>query len=769
VGKFGQCCWLELHRGQWWANLPHSSLEIVGSIRDGSAVASVQRLLRRAVVVLGCAWWGAQALAAFGPLSQAPAQVVGLCLAANAAALVTFIATDRREVLLAVLSATALTVAAFSGPNATTPLVMVWLNQAVVTAGLLWMGRRAALLILMVTIGTVGAYVASTGGHLGSPEVTFQVAVGIATIALADGWSVAAIAGAMSHVAQRSDEADQTLRDVRSRALSRAAAEREWHRVTRLLHDNVINTLAAIRTLPSLSSELIRARCYIDLQYLHESSTRPASGTAELLDRLRRRAAVVGVRVSLQQSENRPLSRPVAEALDGAVTECLNNIAKHTAGRSAHIQLDAERMLITDTGPGISAAALGPGGRRSIVDRCQEVGIQVEMVPDKSGTRMSFRWPHHESARQYDVDTAPPQIESLTALMGVAAFRLAMIFALIGLASTVFGLGQTGSLTGMAGLILLGLLALWARRVSAGRGRGTWPAPVYICYAFLITVASGAGAPICSRVGNWWWGPIAGLCVCVAVVLIDARSISIAAALLGYLGGILWGLQRSFDTSPGCEREAAALALLDVVVVCAVVFARRSIGAEWAALTIRREETWRVSREAAIDDAAEIVRHTATGQAKRLAITILRQIAEGSLDPRSAEARRLCERAETSMRSLMSIPPSMGRAGQILAEFLMLGQSRGYDLTVSCAVESDSPHHLSPESENQIWEGLTTALGELDRRTPVALSTVVGRSSLVVLVSARVVSGWQGLGGDSQWTSESVGRTVVLCGEWVLE
>ncbi len=730
-----------------------------------TAVAGAELTIRKLVIGVGFGWFIAQALASVGPLADVPLAVVVACLVANSTALVIYAVTGRGWVLAWVLSGSALTIALASGPVLTlaaAPLVMLWVNQATTSIGFLYSGRRGGALVLACAVVIVGTFTWHQGVMAAGPGQFVPLAFSLLAIALADGWSAAAATGAMRSMARRSDAAARDLDEALSAAAGASACEREGQRIARLLHDNVINTLVAIRSLRDLPADVIRERCLFDLRQLDDQDQSPAADTADLVARLRERGHLLGITMSIRTAPDEALAPAVADALEGAVGEWLNNVAKHTPGRRAELSLGPGVLVVRDRGIGVTADALGTGGRRSILDRCHETGIRVDLGCEASpGTTATFDWsmaePEAPRAQEESVES-----ESLTPVMAQITLRLCLFMSIVGVSSTIVEFGSPGSLGNVAGMMMMAALIWWSYRVSRGRGPSRWPWPIYFLFAMAVSALPGLGADGCSRVGPWWWGPLAGLSASIAAVLIDGRRVAVVAALAGYLVGDLWVILDAAQESGACAYDTSALLILDVGVVVAVIFFRRAIADTWQKLTTQRAQARQVRIDTAIAQAADQTRRTQSQRALSVARRIMDDVASGRLDPSDAAVREHCARTEAVLRALIAIPPSLGRLGQGLADLVVAVGPDGPVVHINADV-------LTPIDDavvDDILATLSAAGSGLDPADPVSITVVTRGAELVVLSSARVSAGWEAPATDDHWTTRRVGDTVMLSARW---
>lgn len=186
---------------------------------------------------------------------------------------------------------------------------------------------------------------------------------------------------------RRSAASAALLADVESSL----AVARERENVARTLHDGVLQTLAVVQrrsTDPELAAlarqQELELRAYL-------FGTEPATDlVASLREVAVRHEALSGTRVAVVCPDDLGhLGAELIGAMRGAVTEALNNAAKH--GRAANVTVFVERagdgvfVSVKDDGVGFATGDTddGVGLARSIRARMREIGgrVEVESTP----------------------------------------------------------------------------------------------------------------------------------------------------------------------------------------------------------------------------------------------------------------------------------------------------------------------------------------------------------------------------------------------------
>lgn len=210
----------------------------------------------------------------------------------------------------------------------------------------------------------------------------------------------------LRHAASHADHQSRRAQRARHQELLVQRTGREIAEDARILHDTIINTLAAIARGDALrtDSHTIRARCAHDVAVITERAqgeprNRPGFG----LDELRARA---GIKIVSPYSSADDLTRfeallpdDISDAIGRAILELVNNAAAHagvdqvTIDASIH---DARLVVIVaDAGTGFDGRPVpGRGLAESVFRRCEEVGVTVTLRSSPGqGTTVTLTYP----------------------------------------------------------------------------------------------------------------------------------------------------------------------------------------------------------------------------------------------------------------------------------------------------------------------------------------------------------------------------------------
>ncbi|GLW79967.1 histidine kinase [Actinokineospora globicatena] len=256
-------------------------------------------------------------------------------------------------------------------------------------------GAAVALGGMYLATGLRGDGVAQAGTLLG---VTGQLVV----FTFAGGLVAAKLLGTAR---QADTEAEGALR-------AREATARAEERVRQyeVLHDNVLNTLALLASHPALP-EAVRAKCAREARFLRVLVDGGPGVEGTTLDSRLTEVTYLQGAHGLEvhySSDGLPstMASTVVNAIAAAVTEALNNVAKHAGTTRAWVVATGEpdgevTVTITDHGSGFDPATVADdtGPRRSMTTRLAEVGaaLTIDSGPGR-GTVVEILLPANPSA-----------------------------------------------------------------------------------------------------------------------------------------------------------------------------------------------------------------------------------------------------------------------------------------------------------------------------------------------------------------------------------
>jgi hypothetical protein len=429
----------------------------------------------------------------------------------------------------------------------------------------------------------------------------------------------------------------------------------------------------------------------------------------------------------------------------GAIWEALNNIAKHSGQRSAAVDWRWDgsrgRLAIMDSGRGFDARIGGEQGLgESIVARCNQAGIASRVISEPgAGTTVVLSWSGSLdlSERVVDervVDVCPPADSSLEGVLAESVRAICMVFAVTGTLATIAlpaGPARWGSLLSL--LVVMGL-ALVAHLRMKGRSVviAGW---VYPVLAVVVSWAPAMTLVGCGRSGSWNWGPLAGIGVASAAIMLDRRRWVLIATVAGYVLGNLQPIREVGPGFPACSQESLSVLAVDIAVILGILAYRRQLARAWG-IGQRQHEAMRADlAEAARAHRASETRRGLMDIALRVAEPVLAGLASGELDPADPAVREEAARAERILRSLAAIPVGdAGGAGTSLTDLVLAASDRGVALTLSLNAALDQ----DPRTVLRAAGMLAAALDECPSGSSAQITVLQASGGLKGLVLIEV-------------------------------
>jgi signal transduction histidine kinase len=659
-------------------------------VAPGSAAAASERALRIVVLVWSAAWFGLMVLFEGTGPSRAPLLSAALLGVLGVGWLVVVLArlpVDGRYV--AVVAGTAFVQALVTDPLqlwGEASVLVTWTNLAALCAGFLIAGARGRWAVVVIAAGPL-LILGTRAWAEGTLALAWQSLVASAAYALADGMAAHVAASAVRGLARQTDEAGEALAAARGEQAARAARTREVERVSRVLHDTVLNTLGAIRRgigTDERDLAALRARCALDLLELRGMRDRRVDAVGDggvaadaLLSALTARAAVLALTVdpAVRIASPRTIPTPVADAVAGAGAEALTNVAKHSGRSSAQLSLGwdgrALEVQIGDDGVGWSGELdQSHGVSRSIVARAAEAGVEALLATAPGdGTTVTLTWRAPADAASDDRPGAAPDEAAeavgpasaavdpaLAALLARVAVRAgAWVTGLLAVFTWVFW-GDTGGVSSVAALVIL--LAVLAATWQIGVRRGRVPVPpayaaALVVATFVVTALPARDATTCETLLEGWWGVDGAAVVLLSLVLLTRGwGWSVAGALALLLGaGSLY--LREVPLPAECTDLPATSGLFELSIVAAIVIFREALLRQWQRASDARARSDALRLERDVRTATERARDARVDVVLAATVPLLDTLARGEADPAEDGVRRQCATAESALRSLL--------------------------------------------------------------------------------------------------------------------
>ena len=545
-------------------------------------------------------------------------------------------------------------------------------------AGLLFPWRVAACWVTaVVLVETAFVFgILGPGDPLHSPQDVlypgYALSVGVMTIAARH---------VLLRDARRADAAADHAAEAAHQRRTAQGVSASVHREARVLHETVLNTLAAIIRGRSASTpemaDALRARCRESAAVLQalQSHVDPGQGPdhsgrleADLrveLDDLRSRGAVVHV-----DCQPLPVPDHVYERLVTASREALANVARHAGAQAVwlttHVTVSSGatsvEVEVRDDGGGFDPTAPSDrfGLREAIVMPLAEVhGRAVIESAPLTGTRIVMSWPDDVAARTDG------------ALSSTAAFTIPVLASFGAYAAAQFIIGwdeftvpamNAAAFAIVAGLaLLLGLASL--------RGPFTWVVLLVVAGACpvvyqLQTQALGAEAT------EGWVAWSSGAIVALFVVL---------AA-----GGPAWGWLALLGTWLLIQGDIVSelLAPGTALVLAAALFGH-AIRANAVRVDLNRfiEAEERSAEHEAQDSVGRLRRRYGALQQSH-AVDLLTGVADGRRDPASPTVRSDAALEERFIRTVLRVDPTLDAVHALASSLAVEARHAGVFLDV---------------------------------------------------------------------------------------
>jgi signal transduction histidine kinase len=569
-----------------------------------------------------------------------------------------------------------------------------------ITLGLM-SSPRIALFLALVAGVVIGAALATRAIELGVWDASRETILTGPVIALCDTLGVAAVRRALISSATAADVSASDVAHARELAEAQIAAEAERCRLTRTLHDGVINTLAAIASGAGAShGEAIRVRCADDAAVLAQlrfsSEPSPMPSTIPHPPGLVVEYDSTDTEVPLAVLDTVPAA--VRAALLGACREALMNVAKHSGTDVAYLSVsgtaDAVRIQVRDGGVGFDPRSVsrGVGIAESIVARCEEVGATARVASSPgAGTVVEIAW------RRVREERHPWSVERSEHLLRAAVLPLVRWVSIALLVEvsliTAITVHSLAGLRSVVAVIVLVALTFGAQRAV----RRDQELPVGWAVAMLAAIPlllwlPGSWLTGGARVGPAWWGTIAALIPLVHLVFLSWQRWMAWAWL------VVYALSASTFVLAGWPGASSR----DVFLAFTVCLGEGALGAVMLLLrrSVRRN-TERADQAFAAEakvraKAAEIAGRDAArarhrGAALESTGALLTRIAEGTLDPAEERVRHECAREESYLRELITMPVGLERLAPRLEKLLLKAHHRQVDLSVRASEADGGP------------------------------------------------------------------------------
>lgn len=665
------------------------------------------------------------------------------------------------SVLVLTLTATVVAMAlntapiALAGPYAA---FVPWIDLAVLMAALLIRPARAPQAV--VGISTAGfVVILATALWSGDLSESWRGSVLMAAYAVAVGMAAVGTVRALDGVAQAGDHAAMQRLTAATEEDREVAGRAERFRISRMLHDTVVNTFGAIGAGASFSSlSTVRQRCLHDLRVLQaeslatpapiqsegESGSMTALPVRDILTRATEHAQLLDLDLLASASGKAPeVPAQVIPAVEGSIAEALINVSKHAGTKQAELTFrsstDRFSVCIRDSGHGYQHEPNEPGiAPTSITERCQRAGVQASVqTRPGGGTDVQLTW----RARAEQLHPAMGKRGILPeALIPVTRWLSAWFLGLF-VVNTLIVVGQEPVIGSMTGLLTLGTVIAAAINCA---GRGV-PIPWFASAALALAAGpvaylSAAGTTGCAHIGTGWWGSLGGSLCIVVTVLLSGQVLWITATCISYLAGVGVIVGQIDPTSADCViGSLPAILMTDVTLVTAVILFRR--------LLRRYGDHAEQLRASTAQTLSRVVRMRERERVRKLNLEavltsvrpLLNGIADGSIDPTDPAVWLQCRNDESYLRSLIRVDPDLAELGDVLVEAVQAARSQGKSLTIRSAEPVPDPSAAGLEQIREILRDGVAALTPASEATVTLFSRPGGAAMTIHLPTAATI------------------------------
>lgn len=544
----------------------------------------------------------------------------------------------------------------------------------------------ATLLLRPVPGAVVAAVIAASTGViaiLGPADIGPIDALLETLYAVALALGAAVLANGMRRSGRRLDRAHLALAEEEAERLARAEVARATADHERRIHDQVLNTLAAISRGGLVDIATTRRRCGEAARSLKAlvgpDGHREADAWAEVRAEIEALPDHWSVEVADLDAVLQGCPPDVAMAMDIATAEAVRNAGRHAQG--ARLRVAAERqgrrwtIVVEDDGQGLAAGSQpGLGMTRSMRDPMRAFGGDVTWSPSPwGGVRVDIEWqaPRRAMAsadvRAVEADTMQvlPQIGAPFLLTFLGYGLLVVIAGFPSYDQPLWALGRFVVAAAIAPFV--GGVPAWAARLGL-TGGPTWNWRVVLGIGLAIAstplilrmeiIAVGSADP---PVWVTWSSEVALSLLFVTILLGPWWTLIPVLAMWVYAqgGGLMELLQ------PGT-----------FMLVIAALF---------ASSMRRRAREYAVAREAVIAERAlaeaeeidRVRREQRFAPLVRSAGALLSALGEGHLDVDDPKTRAACLREERMARSLVRVDRDAGPAEGLVSDVVVWARERG--------------------------------------------------------------------------------------------
>lgn len=659
---------------------------------DGPVADGLQTSLRRALSA-GLGVWQLVVLAAITVTdTRVPTAILVLVhVLAVGACLLT--ATGRLPVLpvlLALYAVCCVDYLACSEADGALLLAAAWLGNLLHAASVILLDGTPSVVVPTGAAVAIAAVLAA-----GSPDWTVELSSSFVVSALA---MVVATRMAMPTLWVLATDADDGARAAVEQEQARRAARRasrETAEDARIVHDTVVNTLAAVANGLRGADQLetLRRRCRADAQRI-TTVLRGRPGQA-LPSLAAVSEGVVGIRVveagiagsELRRQESL-LAPATLRALHAATTELVRNAGKHAGTDRVVVAIerhgDLVQVIVSDDGRGFDPHGVVERGlTHSVRRRLAELGghVQVDSEPGR-GTTVRLGVPV-ATAEDLPVSagTAWADVASTVDAIGERAAWV-WLGAVLVVGVVIEAVNRPGELTWTyLTLAITGVGAFVVRRVTRrGRRLPAWVVGVLLVTLVPAFLAGLAGVDFGRSEVNYYQAVAITPVLVLLLTFVGARTLWAGLAVLMTSGAVVAAM---LATDYPAAAVTVLIGTLPAVGLCLGWVGFRRILADLVSRSARE-------RDAAARSAAEVAARLEVASARRRwrdaglrsSLELMEGLAESQLDPTDREVRARCAAEEAYLRQLIQLSPDAYRMSAWFARALAESRRRDVRLMV---------------------------------------------------------------------------------------
>lgn len=563
-----------------------------------------------------------------------------------------------------------------------------------------------------------------------------MVAVALSLICLS------AAAGVLVVLARRFTDAVDAdavaLDDARRRDAASRHAARESADQARILHDTVVNTMAAIASGgPAVRDEaLVRERCARDVvaaRSVLDGVVRTEELRFDHVSALRIPVIRTGVDDETLSLLAKQMDGRRVAALVGIVRELVTNADKHSGGSRIELEVTETShglvVVVRDDGVGfdLTRRPAGRGLDRSVLAPAEEAGWQVSMVTRPGlGCSATVSGPL-QSTQPEDATSDDPQVSigSVKRVMSItwwAMFTIATVLmdlAVADLPTTV----HVGTLL----IAVTGVLVWFDSRHDGQMSLPVaWLVVAAIPAVYWLRLAPLAGDPI--RAEQWLIFPISTLFV--GLVALSPRPAPVYGGLVA-LGTVTVIAFRTLDHGRDLAGVLIIGAMGQVAMVVAWIIVTRTVDDVVREAERRRRQTAGLRNTTLVRDMMMRGRERWTAAALPETVQLLEDIAARQLAPDDPDVRRACADQEHHLRQTIMLA-----ADQVLLNAWFaraLDAARQQSVTVTIRTDGkDAPDAEAAQIVGRMLIDLVAATAA-DAHLTVGWFTQEGRQRLMVV------------------------------------